>query len=172
MARPLYIHRLKPNPRGKDHPGFSGPSAVQLAAEWVDIKNIGGTAINTQGIEIYHKVFGPGHQITGDWQRLMTLPDFNLPGGNVIRIHSGSRIDLSQLRPEDQAGAEWHCFTGTNRYVWNNKEGDSAALRDVQPQQFIDSATYDPYPPDGVILLRVGNKLVPQGTVSYLPLRS
>lgn len=38
----LTIVRIKPNPAGKDRPAYSGPTAEQLAAEWVDFRNDSG----------------------------------------------------------------------------------------------------------------------------------
>jgi hypothetical protein len=61
------------------------------------------------------------------------------------------------LRPEDVAGAHHHTFTGKN-YVWNNDCGDTAGLGNGQV--WIDNASYDPYPPEGRILIRQGDKLV------------
>ena len=75
-------------------------------------------------------------------------------------MHAGQSRDLSVLRQEDQSGAGWHSFTGGDAYVWNNKEGDSPALYEVAIKQTIDSASYDPNPPEGLVLNRIGAKLV------------
>jgi hypothetical protein len=45
-------------------------------------------------------------------------------------------------------------------YVWNNERGDCAALWQVGEKDSFDKACYDAIPPEGVILVSVGNKLV------------
>jgi hypothetical protein len=59
---------------------------------------------------------------------------------------------------EDVAGVDYHCFTGRRNYIWNNACGDVAGLYDGRV--FEDKAGYDPQPPEGAVLFRVGDKLV------------
>lgn len=65
------------------------------------------------------------------------------------------------LHDEDRQGADFHAFVGRDLYVWNNAEGDCSGLWSPAAQRFIDKACYDPHPPEGAILVRVGDKLVP-----------
>jgi hypothetical protein len=64
------------------------------------------------------------------------------------------------LQAEDLQGAEHHVFTGKDQYVWNNAEGDCSGLFESGQSSPFDRACYDPHPPEGVILQRVGDKLV------------
>jgi hypothetical protein len=157
----LRIIKAKPNPRGKDRHGPFTP-ASQLAAEWLDFKNDGNEDYSLVGIELNHIAFQPVCR-DGKWQEIMSFKGILEPG-KVVRIHSGQEIPLTDMNPEDAQGADFHLFTGRN-YVWNNDCGDSAGLWDGT--KWIDTASYDPYPPEGVILHRVGEKLVPQGLGLY-----
>ena len=156
----LMITQLKPNPAGKDRQPFGPIDPSQLAAEWVDIKNMGATGVNTRGVEVNNKAFRPG-DTEGHWRAVVALPDFVLPTGAVLRLHSGKGGDYGVIRAEDNAGSDYRMFTGRNDYVWNNREGDTAALWDLGAQQWIDGASYDPNPPEGVVLVRHGTKLEP-----------
>lgn len=155
----LKISQLKPNPTGKDRTRFGPLSATQLAAEWVDVKNTGIGSVNLENVELNHKAFSP-QDPAGKWQAVMVFPSFLLAAGKVVRVHSGRHRDVSVIAAADQAGADYHTFTGADAYVWNNSEGDTAALWDLGQQKWIDSAAYDPNPPEGVILVRVGSKLI------------
>lgn len=159
----LQITRIKPNPAGKDRSQTGGTSASQLAGEWVDFKNIGLTAVNLTGVDLYHLAYAPG-ATHGQWDKVTGFSGA-LPAGHTVRVHSGSGPD-NVIRPEDRAGAEYHVFTGRN-YVWNNSQGDSPTLFDIGQKQNIDQASYDPYPPEGQILIRSGNKLVPIAVPAY-----
>jgi hypothetical protein len=89
-----------------------------------------------------------------------------LKPGESVRVHSGQKRELSVLYAEDQRGATYHTFSGEDRYTWNNDKGDTAGL--FEGNNRIDKASYDPYPPGGVILQRVGDKLVaPAGVRRY-----
>jgi hypothetical protein len=61
---------------------------------------------------------------------------------------------------EDLAGADYHLFTGEDEYVWNNRQGDSPLLFVEATKTTIDKASYDSNPPEGVVLVRAGDKLV------------
>jgi hypothetical protein len=150
----LQITRIKPNPAGKDKTPSGMASASQLAAEWVDFKNTGVLPVNVAG-----------GATEGKWDKIMDFTG-TLPAGQTVRVHSGSGPE-SAIRAEDRAGAEHHVFTGRN-YVWNNRQGDKPTLFEPAQKQNIDQATYDPYPPEGEILIRSGSKLVPAYAPAYV----
>lgn len=154
----LKIIRLKPNPAGKDRAGRAPLSASQLAAEWVDLQNTGRQAADLAGLEIYHLAHPAGGG-KPEW-RLVTRIKGSLEPGQVVRVHSGAGPHTSIIRPEDLSGADFHVFTGTDRYLWNNAEGDCAWI--VWTSNKIgDKACYDPHPPEGQVLHRSGDKLIP-----------
>lgn len=157
----LRVSQLKPNPAGKDRSRYGSPSPAQLGAEWVDIKNVGTAPAPLDGIELYHLAYGrPGTQ--PEWQKITSFSG-SLGVSKVLRVHSGQARDLSVLNREDLVGADHHLFTGRDSYVWNNAEGDTAGLWEPQSKTWADKASYDPYPPEGVVLIRSGAKLVPTG---------
>jgi hypothetical protein len=152
----LLITRIKPNPSGKDRSRTGLTSASQLAAEWVDFKNIGPSPVDLEDIELYHVAYTAA-SAQGHWDKVV---DFRgtLYSGRTVRVHSGSGPE-SVVRPEDRTGADHHLFTGRN-YVWNNRQGDRPALFDSTLNQNVDQTSYDPYPPEGQVLVRSGNKLI------------
>ena len=152
----LKTDRLKPNPAGKDKDRAGRPIPSQLAAEWVDIKNASSTTVKMDGVTLYHVAFRNGNP--SHWEKVIGFKGM-LEAGKVVRVHAGS----GPARPEDLAGADFHLYTNEDRFVWNNAEGDTSRLtRKVDGDESeIDKASYDPYPPEGVVLQRVGNKLVP-----------
>jgi hypothetical protein len=154
----LTITRIKPNPAGKDRPPHGGPTPAQLAAEWVDFRNDQGQAVSLNGISLWHLTYAPGRD--AEWARIMTFSEFTLANGKIVRVHSGIKRDLSVVRQEDLDGADYHAFTGDDAYVWNNKQGDTPLLFRATDKTTIDNASYDPNPPEGVVLVRVGDKLV------------
>ena len=155
----LRITHLKPNPLGKDRTRHGGATAAQLGAEWVDFQNAGTSSTKLDGIALYHVAFSPGdHQ--GSWEKIMTFNGI-LQRDKIVRVHSGQARDPSVLNPEDINGADHHLFTGRDAYVWNNREGDTAAL--WKAEQLIDKASYAPNPPEGVVLTRSGDRLVLPG---------
>ncbi len=156
----LSVYRIKPNPTGKDRNRYGSPSASQLGGEWVDLRNSGSYALNTNGIGLYHLAY-PSTGGKPEYRLAVNLPDCNLKPGEVLRVHSGQRRDLSVLNAEDRNGADWHSFTGEDAYVWNNREGDAPTLYEQAVKETIDSTSYDPHPPEGVVLQRQGATLVP-----------
>lgn len=159
----LQVKRIKPNPAGKDRSQSGATSASQLAGEWVDLRNVGSGPVTLASVELYHLAYAPG-ATQGRWDKVTGFTG-NLPAGHTVRVHSGSGPD-SVIRPEDRAGAEHHMFSGSN-YVWNNRQGDSPMLYNAALRQEIDRASYDPQPPEGQVLVRAGNKLVPVGAPAY-----
>ncbi|MCC7336730.1 MAG: hypothetical protein IT422_16690 [Pirellulaceae bacterium] len=148
-------NQLKPNPAGKDR-STSGASESQLAAEWVDIKNVGRTNIALSGVNLYHKAFRRDGSF--EWELVGKLSGV-LGAGQVLRVHSG-KGPYSVVRPEDSVGSDFYIFTGVSRYIWNNDYSDSSLLWQPSTKASIDEASYDAYPPEGAILQRVGDKLV------------
>ena len=139
----LTVIRIKPNPAGKDRPGHGAPSPSQLAAEWADFRNDDTRDASLADVSMWHRSFAPGRE--PEW----------------VRVHSGENRDLSILRPEDYSGAEYHVFTGRDAYVWNNREGDTALLFHETTRETIDKASYAPNPPEGAVLVRSRDQLVP-----------
>ena len=82
-----------------------------------------------------------------------------LGSGEVIRVHAGCGPQ-NLLHPFDQQSATYHFFTGDNAYVWNNDRGDCSALWQTGESQPFDKACYDAKPPEGVILVRSGDRLI------------
>ena len=156
----LSVYGIKPNPAGKDRNRAGSPPAAQLGGEWVDVRNSGAYAVNTSGVGVYHLAY-PAWGGKPEYRLVVNLPDCTLKPGEVLRVHAGQRRDLSVLHVEDRNGADWHSFTGEDAYVWNNREGDAPALYELATKETIDSASYDPYPPEGVVLHRKGTKLIP-----------
>lgn len=159
----LQISKIKPNPSGKDR-NFSGlTSASQLAGEWVDIKNVGSLPVKLEGVDLYHLAYAPG-ATQGRWAKIAGFKG-QLLAGHVLRVHSGPGPE-SAIRPEDRDGAQFHCFTNLD-YVWNNHQSDSPTLLDSELNQIIDQASYDPFPPEGDVLIRSGTKLIPVSVLAY-----
>jgi hypothetical protein len=153
----LTIIRIKPNPAGKDRPPHGGPSPAQLAAEWVDFRNDQDQGVSLNGVSTWHLTYAPGRD--SQWAKITTFSG-TLPSGKIVRLHSGQKRDISVIRPEDLARADYHVFTGEDEYVWNNKQGDLPLLYVESTKTTIDKASYDANPPEGVVLVRAGNKLV------------
>ena len=145
----LYINQAKPNPSGKDRLGMYTPPS-QLTGEWVDFKNIGDEAYPLENIQLWHIAYP-----TRSW-KVVSRFSGALPVGKIIRVHSGRKINLSEMPLVDRQGAHYHIFTNQN-YVWNNSYSDSPHLHDVVKRIKVDEATYDAYPPEGRILVRVSN---------------
>lgn len=150
----LRVIKAKPNPVGKDRVGRTTPNR-QLAAEWVDFKNAGDEPYPLQGISLQHIAYQPRCR-DGRWETVMAFQG-TVESGRVVRIHSGSELSLSEMNPEDVAGADHHLFTNRN-YIWNNDCGDTARLWNGLIA--VDAASYDPYPMEGKILVRQGDKLL------------
>lgn len=161
----LQTSRLKPNPAGKDRNRSGKSSTAQLGAEWVDIRNTGSAAVAVDGVKIYHVAFINGK--ASHWEPIMSFTG-TLGVGETIRIHGGQGPEAA-LNPEDRNGATHHLFTKRDQYVWNNAEGDTSRITEpsLTGELETDKASYDPYPPDGVVLVRSSSKLVPSGAPAY-----
>ncbi|MGH7273183.1 MAG: hypothetical protein ACREIQ_01825 [Nitrospiria bacterium] len=150
----LWVSQAKPNPLGKDRlHGFTPPR--QLAAEWIDIKNIGPDSAALSKIHLNHIAYQSGC-LGGKSEYVITLAGTLAPD-EVMRVHSGGAIPLHEMNQEDVGDVAWHLFTGKH-YIWNNACGDMVGLWDGQV--WIDKTWYDPYPPEGRVLVREGDKLV------------
>ena len=159
---PLQIVRIKPNPAGKDRNRYGQTPAAQLAGEWVDFTNNGTAPFDLSNVELWHRAYHHGQSPT--WDKVMSFTG-NLQPGRTVRVHSGSGPD-SVIRDEDRPGADFHLFSDKD-YVWNNKEGDTPALYNPVTKVTLDSASYDPNPAEGEVLIRSGDKLVPAKVPSY-----
>ena len=156
MSNPRIV-RLKPNPAGKDRSRYRIDTS-QIVAEWVDIENLDAAAANLTGVELHHLAYPPaGGQAR--WEKVIGLTG-QLGSGKTLRVHSGKEVPVAQLRPEDAQGADFHLFAQRDLYVWNNADGDCAGLWQRDLGQWRDKACYDPLPPEGVVLVRRGDKLV------------
>jgi len=149
--------RLKPNPAGKDRSRRGGATTSQLGGEWVDIQNAGAYPVDLAGVSLYHIAYS-GAADSGTWQLVMNFRGM-LGAGEILRVHAGSG-PVTALQTVDQQGAHHHLFTGHDQYVWNNDRGDCAALFQNGQGDPFDRACYDSNPPEGVILSRVGDRLV------------
>jgi len=157
----LQIIRIKPNPAGKDRTRSGYTSSEQLAGEWVDFQNVGTSSVDLSPIQLWHRAYH--HTQAPTWEKVMGFTG-SLQLGKIVRVHSGNGPE-TVLRDEDRRGADFHLFTGQN-YVWNNKEGDTPALYNKVTEVTVDSASYDPNPPEGEVLRRGGNKLIPARVLS------
>jgi len=151
----LRVTQLKPNPAGKDRMPDGRATPAQLGGEWVDFRNNGQYAVDMAGVGLYNLAYDRAGNPS--WA-LVTKFKGSLGAGETVRVHSGRIRDVSVLYQEDVRGADHHVFSGEDRYVWNNDKADTARLSDNDGK--IDVAGYDPYPPEGVILVRVGDKLL------------
>ncbi len=155
--------QLKPNPSGKDRTPCGTATAAQLGGEWVDIKNMGNTSVDLTRVKLYHIAYS-GKSDNGKWEEIMLFTG-TLGPGKVIRVHAGSG-PLNVLHLIDQQGADFHLFTKRDVYMWNNDRGDCSALWQAGENHPFDKACYSPDPPEGVILVRSGDRLVvPAGSL-------
>lgn len=152
----ITVSRIKPNPTGKDRTRYGGASAAQLGAEWVDIKNTSANGISLAGIALYHLAYSGGQ---AQAQKVVDLTGV-LGAGQILRIHSGQTRPLNVLYQDDLVGADFHGFTGSDNYIWNNDRPDCPGLVRTSQNTYVDRACYDAGSPQGAILVRVGDKLV------------
>ena len=84
----------------------------------------------------------------------MKFRSFQVRQGQRVRVHTGK--GTVQL-----IGNTWHVYAERQWFVWNNDCGDSATL--LYNGAIVDSAYYDPRPPEGELIRQVAtNKLVPR----------
>ncbi|MEK7176691.1 MAG: lamin tail domain-containing protein [Patescibacteria group bacterium] len=152
----LYILRAKPNPSGKDKYGQYAPNSQQNA-EWIDIQNTSGKALNMTGVKVYDHKFDVYGRDEGR-REVYKFGSWDMPVNTVVRIHSGDRVEISSLPSIDRDGANYHFFTW-QPYVWNNVWGDTAEVRN-STDLLIDKASYGRNPTEGAILKRYGDHLI------------
>src|SRR5690606_2709470 len=71
LMQRLMISRIKPNPRGMDRPRTGPVPPSDLAAEWVDIKNISIATVSLAGVNLYHRAFVNAGR--SEWALIRTL---------------------------------------------------------------------------------------------------
>ncbi|HMO49582.1 MAG TPA: hypothetical protein PKE26_03330 [Kiritimatiellia bacterium] len=165
MAWTMRIERAKPNPLGKDKTGAGYPKLNQLLGEWVDLKNIGDQSVDLSQLHLAHLEFSAGckpkERPVIYWNgKAGTI----LGPGQVARIHTGRSSDSHQMDLVDQFGADIHSYAESGSFVLNNDCGDVMSVwwKDREGNLHRDDAAgYDPNPPEGAILTRVGPKLKP-----------
>jgi len=123
------------------------------------------STVTTKGVCLYHLAY-PVAGGAPEGRLVASLPDRWLKPGEILRMHSGQRHDLSVLLPDDRTGADWHAFTGEDVFNYNHKEGDTLVLFEVATEAAIDTVSYEPNPPEDVVLLRQGSKFVPAQAAS------
>lgn len=141
---PFYITHAHPNPVGKDKPAHGAPTNEKLNQEWIQFKNIKAEDVDLSHLTLRHKTFNAWCQETGN-DELMSFKG-TLKSGHSIRVHTGSGTVY-------QEGLVWYLFASKGNFVWNNKCGDTVILR--LGQSVNDHASYDPNPPEGVVLQRI-----------------
>jgi hypothetical protein len=150
--------RIKPNPFGKDR-SKRGASAIQLAAEWVDMKNVTSGTLDLSGVFVRHIGYSPAHP-SGQWDVVFQFPKGStLKAGEIVRIHSGKQTNIAMINQNDVDGANWHYFTGVDNYVWNNDKNDCVNLSMSLPTTHFDQACYAAPVAEGAILIRNGDRL-------------
>lgn len=141
----LLVTRALPNPAGKDRRYPHPPTDEQLNGEWVEFANAGGRLLSLDGVSMAHYTFDRACGKTGE-DKLITF-NGTLKPTYSIRLHTGHGVTWAE-------GPIWHLYAGRSNYVWNNVCGDTAVLRN-DGAECIDWASYDPQPPDGVVLNRL-----------------
>lgn len=156
--QPIRVYRMKLGPTGTGRSQDGSPNGKPK--EWFDVRNDGSASVRTSGLCLYHLEY-PSSEGDPEYRFVATLPECSLKPGEILRVHSGPRRDVSALDLEDRTGADRHAFTGGEARVWNRREGDTALLYAQATNETTDSVSYDPNPPEGVVLWRQGPKLVP-----------
>lgn len=158
----LIVYRAKPNPAGKDK-FHNIPLPRQLQGEWVDLINNTSGKLSLKGVSLDHTAFGAtcaDRHYAVYWQAVDALM---LDGGEILRIHTGKYGDASQMAEEDRNGAHKHVWAEHGSFKLNNGAcGDALTLWFNAGAKYedIDRTSYAPYPPEGIALIREGDKLV------------
>jgi hypothetical protein len=162
MSSNLQIVRAKPNPAGKDKTSSGVPKPEQLVAEWVDIKNIGDEPVRFLTMELHHTLFNERCVSLNKTERYWGGGgNAELQPGETLRVHTGLKEYQSTLSAEDRGDGTWRAFDGRERFVLNNRCGDCIQVfwTGRNGKRYVDSASYDPNPPEGRVLHRRGDKL-------------
>lgn len=141
----LRITRALPNPIGKDLTPDNVPLNEQLVNEWFQIENLGVYPEDVSNFTFSHWTWD-GWQFTGEEQLGWFVAPLVIEPGEALRVHSGigNAFVLNGVQ---------HVFRNQRNYVLNNVPGDRITLRDANGD-IVDSACYEPYPPEGEILFR------------------
>lgn len=171
MSWQIQIYQAKPNPQGKDRPRYGGPDQAQLLAEWVDLKNVGDAAVSQSQLHLAHIEFDerglPKQSPTIYWNG--SASDTLMPG-KTVRVHTGKSSASAQMHQSDRVGSDLHAYADRTNFVLNNKNGDTLTIwwQTAQKEwKNEDSASYDPNPTEGAILIRQGTKLVPASVLAF-----
>lgn len=163
MSWKIEIHRAKPNPEGKDKPRYGAPEQAQLLGEWVDLKNVGDTAVSLSTLYLAHVEYD-AHGRAKDplsiyWNGSAAT---SLQPGQTVRVHTGKSSAVLQMRYNDLLGVDHHSYAERANFALNNREGDTLTVRWKSGDQWYkeDAASYDPAPSEGEILVRRGQKLM------------
>lgn len=165
MSWLLKIKRAKPNPAGKDLDSHGNPKPEKLLGEWVDIYNEGDADANLNIIHLCHQEF-----LQNCVRKDNYAPYWNgnygevLKPGQSLRIHTGKKSFSYFMSSADAAGVNFHAYAEKGHFVLNNGCGDTISLfwkdnEDKWRQE--DLTSYAPKPPEGAVLVRSGNLLVP-----------
>ena len=163
MSWQIQITRSKPNPAGKDRSN-GRPIPAQLLGEWADLKNLGNAPVTLAVLNLAHSEFHPGCALKEEAVIYWAGPSsMALQPGELVRVHTGRSADAWQMTYEDRAGVHHHSYAESGSFVLNNDCGDNLTLW-WKGQDGLwrreDWASYGPYPGDGKILHRVGDRLV------------
>jgi hypothetical protein len=169
----LKITFSKPNPIGKDKTPIGTSKPEQLLGEWVDITNVGNEPIRFSTMGLHHTRFNEHCQtLTEPTERYWSCGGTeSLKVGQTLRVYTGRKRDqhLLESRPLDKGTVDWRGFADLERFVLNNKCGDTIYVtwRNSQGTAIQDKASYSNNPPEGIVLKRVGEKLEPVASYSY-----
>lgn len=171
MSWKVQIIKAKPNPYGKDRTYGGSAKHEKLLGEWVDLKNIGDDSVNLSVLNLCHTEFSgncvPNEKPSIYW----TGPTGKyLQPQEIVRVHTGYSQYSHLMSSEDRSGVHYHAYAERGNFVLNNDCGDLISVwwkdRSGNWQQE-DKAGYSPNPPEGAVLIRSGNLLVPETTASY-----
>lgn len=147
----LYLVAVQPNPPGRDASRFGTTTNAKLNEEWVEFEAL--AARNLISDELAHLTFNAACQRTGR-DILVKFGNVQLQRGQRVRVHTGVGTDAWVQNT-------LHVYAGRSWFVWNNACGDRAYLSYGATE--IDSAYYDPRPPEGQLIRRAGtDKFVPR----------
>jgi len=164
MSWKILVYRAKPNPAGKDR--VSGyPQQQQLLGEWVDLQNTGDGSVNLSTLNLCHMQFSSQGVPEEKPKIYWTGKDREvLNPGQTLRVHTGKSAYASAMAYNDAHGVDLHSFAEEGNFVLNNDYGDTISVwwqGEDNKWYREDAASYDPNPPEGVVLKRSGYKLIP-----------
>lgn len=106
MSWKIEIHRVKPNPAGKDRVAGSA-KPEQLLGEWVDLKNIGDASVSLATLQLANNEFDANCKVTKEaviyWNG---RSGDTLQAGKILRVHTGKSSDSAVLKPENRDGVD------------------------------------------------------------------